>query len=105
MNIEFDFSKCPKDPEVEVFHPDGTLLVRTDDEKLFLYICTVIKENQVEGYTVAMADEIDAYSNEIARGNFEAKEPEKMEITKFGRVRHPHPKFFKTYGNFLRELI
>jgi tRNA G46 methylase TrmB len=105
MNIEFDFSKCPKDPAVEVYHPDGTVLVRTDDEKLFLYICTVIKEKQAEGYTVVMADEMDEYLNEKARGNTEAKEPEKMEITKFGRVRHPHPKFFKTYGNFLRELI
>ena len=105
MNIEFDFTKCPKDPEVEVFHPDGTLLVRTDNEKLFLYICATIKEKQAEGYTVVMADEMDEYLNEKARGNTEAKEPEKMEITKFGRVRHPHPKFFKTYGNFLRELI
>ena len=38
MNIEFDLSQAPKDPEVEVYHPDGTLLVRTDDEKMFLYI-------------------------------------------------------------------
>ena len=45
MNIEFDFSKCPKDPAVEVYHPDGTVLVRTDDEKLFLYICRIEHKN------------------------------------------------------------
>ena len=54
MNIEFDFTKCPKDPEVEVFHPDGTLLVRTDNEKLFLYICATIKEKQESGIVAAL---------------------------------------------------
>ena len=105
MNIEFDFTKCPKDPEVEVFHPDGTLLVRTDDEKLFLYICTVIKENQAEGYTVAIAEDMDSYRNAIERGEKGVIAPRKMEITKFGRVRQPHVMFFKTYGKFLKTLI
>ena len=37
--IDFDLENCPKDDEVEVYYPDGTLLVRTDNDILFLYIC------------------------------------------------------------------
>ena len=110
MNIEFNLSQAPKDPEVEVYHPDGTLLVRTDDEKMFLYICKTIKEQKAEGYYVVMADDMDKYRKAIENGE-KTKEPYHMEIANYGRIKdfrlRPHSctNFFRSYAELLRAII
>lgn len=47
-----DISQCPKDSSCQIYCPDGTLLVETDQELMFNYIrCEIAKTGQ-EGYYI-----------------------------------------------------
>lgn len=103
--IDFDLENCPKDEEVEVYYPDGTLLVRTDNDILFLYICSKIKENKVDGFYACMAKEMEEWRSRSMRGEV-LQEPHKIPITNYGRARGPFPKgFFHVHAELLRKLI
>ena len=103
--INFDLENCPKDDEVEVYYPDGTLLVRTDNDILFLYIRSKIKENNAAGFYVCMGEEMDKWRNALAHGE-KVEEPRKMQIANYGRINGPFPKgFFHAHSELLRKII
>ena len=103
--IDFDLENCPKDEEVEVYYPDGTLLIRTNNDILFLYICSKIKENKADGFYACMAKEMDVWRTLSMRGEV-LQEPHKIPITNYGRTKGPFPKgFFHAHGELLRKLI
>ena len=97
--INFDLDKTKlEDPYVDVYYPNGKLLVRTNNEKLFLSICVQIKQNNAEGFYVAMTDDVkDSYDT--------GKKYKTYTINKNGRVIQTPTNFFKTYSKLLRELI
>lgn len=93
--IEFDLDKVKlEDPYIDIYWPDGRLLARTNNEKLFLSICVTIKENQAEGFYIAMTEDVKK------GGNFET-----WPIRKNGRVIHGPKHLFRIYGTLLRKLI
>lgn len=44
-----DIEKCPKNHPAKIYYPDGTLIVETDDERIFNYVRAEIKEHELVG--------------------------------------------------------
>ena len=97
--IKFDFD-VPQDPYVEVYDPDGELVIRTNDDKVFLKICCQIKDAKAEGYYVVNLDEM----GKIRERNPQA-EVIKHPITSYGRVRLNGSMMFHVYGELLRHIF
>lgn len=96
--INFNF-EVPQDPYVEVYDPDGKLVMRTNDEKNFLNICCQIKDAHADGYYVVILDdenkpEMDKEGNIIT-----------YPIKPYGRVTGAGNKMFHVYSEMLRKLI
>ena len=85
--IDFDFNP-PQDPYVEVYGPDDKLVLRTNDDRKFLWICCQIKDHNAEGYYVIVPEE-----------------GKKYPIGSNGRTKDLGGVAFKTYGELLRKLV
>ena len=96
--INFNF-EVPQDPYVEVYGPDGKLVMRTNDEKKFLNICCQIKDAHAEGYCVVILDSENKPEKDN-EGNIV-----KYPIMPYGRVRGVGNKMFHVYAEMLRKLI
>lgn len=97
--INFDFN-TPEDPYVELYGPDDKLIMRTNDDRKFLWICCQIKDAKAEGYYVVVPEEM-----EKARKQNPDTEIIKHEITPYGRLRLNGYQIFHVYGELLRKLI
>ena len=59
LNIQkIDITQCPQEEYVDIYNPDGTLLVHTNNLLLFDWICLQIKKRQETGYTVKFDNKI-----------------------------------------------
>lgn len=99
LKINLDFSKI-QDPFVEVYDPEDNLVIKTNDDKIFLYICCQIKDAKAEGYYVVVPDEI-----EKVRKKDPNAEIIKHPITPYGKVKLNGCQMFHVYGELLRKLI
>lgn len=97
--IKFDFN-VPQDPYVELYDPEGNLILRTNDEKKFLWVCCQIKDASADGYYVVVPEEM-----EKIRKNNPNAELIKHPISQFGRVKVGNSKMFRVYGELLKKLI
>ena len=97
--INFNF-EVPQDPYIEMYGPDDKLIMRTNNEKLFLTVCCQIKDAHAEGYYVVVPEEM-----EKARKKNPDAEIIKHEITPYGRLRLNGYQIFHVYGELLRKLI
>lgn len=97
--IEFDFN-VPQDPYVELYDPEGKLVLRTNDEKKFLYVCCQIKDAKAEGYYVVLPEEMEKVHT--LRPDEETR---KYPVRPTGRVIGVGNKMFHVYGELLRKLI
>ena len=97
--IDFDYNLQP-DPYVELYDPDDKLVLRTNNDKLFLYLCCQIKDAKAEGYYVVVPDEM----KKLREKNPDA-ELRKYPVKPNGRVIGAGGVIFKTYGELLRKLI
>ena len=97
--INFNF-EAPQDPYVEVYDPEDKLVMRTNDDIKFLYLCCQINDAHAEGYYVVVPDEM----KKIRENNPDA-ETVKHEITPHGRCRVGNSNMFHVHGDLLRKLI
>lgn len=97
--IKFDFN-VPQDPYVELYDPEDNLVLSTNDEKKFLWVCCQIKDAKAEGYYVVIPEEM-----EKIRKNNPNTEIIKHPISQFGRVIVVNSKMFHVYADLLRKLV
>ena len=97
--IEFNYN-VPQDPYVELYGPDDKLVLRTNDDKKFLWICCQIKDANAEGYYAVVPEEM-----EKIRKNNPNAELIKHPISQSGRVKVGNSKMFHVHGELLRKLI
>lgn len=97
--IEFDLDKTKlEDPYVDVYYPDGKIVARTNNEKLFMSILLQIKENKAEGFYIAMTDE-------VKKAQENGEEYKTYPIEKTGRIKNTPNNLFRTYTRLLNMLV
>lgn len=83
--LDFKLDQAPKNIPVDVYYPDGTLLITTDNDLIFDYVRNIICDNQVEGFYV------------IFKG-------ERYDILPSGRINNWPYGMFDTYQYLLARL-
>lgn len=69
-----DMSKCPVEEYIDMYYPDGTLIVHTNSDLTYNYVRTEIKEKQPKGcYIVFKGEKI-----RLDRNNTEEHFPDSM---------------------------
>lgn len=102
LKIKLDFEAL-QDPYVDVYDPDDNLIIRTNDDKIFLSICCQIKEAHAEGFYVILTKDMKQYEEYKAKG-INCGEPRRFPIMPYGRVRQCN-EMFHVYAELLRKLI
>lgn len=97
--INFNF-EVPQDPYVEVYGPDGKLVMRTNDEKKFLNICCQIKDAHAEGYYITILDDETGKPEMDKEGGIIT-----YPIKPYGMVTGAGGKMFYVHGEMLRKLM
>ena len=49
-----DVSKCPKNIPVKIYDANDELIVETDDDLVFNWVCAKIKEKQLSGWYIIL---------------------------------------------------
>jgi len=68
---KINLRKCPREPFVRMYAPDGTLVVRTNMENKFNWVLLQVKNMGAEGYYILTEDDI------------------RIDISSSGRLIHP----------------
>lgn len=108
-----DITKCPTEDYVDVYNPNGTVLVRTNDEVMFSYIRHEIAKNRYEGYYVVFHDKksmINHYGvvEDWDKDMFKWNSHFSGEILRYGlQTRHEEREVlnnFKSYSEYIESL-